>query len=289
MDWLSSASLTHLSHWLAQAPAPPAPTEVDLLKSQITLLEKAYGNLDTTFSRYVTLVQTALAIGGGAVAFVGALGVWIFTDSMSSYRQTLNGINAEVDKALQRSVHIEVAEAMNRQQATIQSEVQQRVQTEIALVLRRRINDIERILSREDIPSQVSIDYVLPAASDRINPSQRDLALQVLTARGFKAKERYVPALQNEAHTEALTALSSADIVLLDLTSPQLAEEHYNDIIRRTVSKLSPNQTALVVYVPSNRTNIRDFPDYYCNAANSLLTLVPSVIAAAYVIEAVKK
>ena len=289
MDWLLSIPYDSLSHWLAQVPmTAPTPDEVDLLKSQIDLLEKAYGNLDETFSRYVTLVQTALAVGGGAVGFVGALGIWIFKDSMSSYRETLNNINAEVDKALNRSVQAEVAAAMVQQQATIQAEVQQRVQTEISLVVRKRITKLEQILSREDIPSQVTIDYVLPVAQNNVDLAQLNLALRVLTARGFDVSDRHLPALQNDAQTSTLPMLNGSDILLLDLTSAQVADTAYNDIIRRTITKLSPEQTALVVFVPSNQTNIRDFPDYYCNAANSLLTLVPRVIEAAYVMNAIE-
>lgn len=287
MDWFFNLHHISLSPWLAQAPTAPTADEVALLKSQISLLEKAYGNLDTTFSRYVTLVQTVLVLGGGAIAFVGALGVWIFKDSMSSYRETLNGINAEIDKALKRNMKIEVAAAMSQQQAIIQSEVQQRVQTEIGIVLRRRITKIEQILSREDIPSQVKIDYVLPTVNGNVDPGKLSRSVRVLTARGFDINARFVPDLQDDDQAKELPMMDGSSILLLDLTSAQVTEAEYDSIIRRTVAKLRPSQTALVVYVPSNSTNIREFPDYYCNAANSLLTLVPRVIEAAYVIDAI--
>jgi len=90
MDWhphiFELVTWPHVWDWFAQVTAPtPTPTavptpaappttatadEVALLKSQIELLQKAYGTLDTTFQRYITLVQTALTVAGIGVGVV---------------------------------------------------------------------------------------------------------------------------------------------------------------------------------------------------------------------------
>ncbi|NEQ44334.1 MAG: hypothetical protein F6K00_12565 [Leptolyngbya sp. SIOISBB] len=109
MDWLSHL-ITH-SHWphlVAQTTAD----ELELLKAQ-------YANLDATFERYIGLVERALTIAGFAVTAVLAVAAWFFRNSLSKFHQTLQGINAEVEKSVQRKVEVAVADSMQNQQAAI--------------------------------------------------------------------------------------------------------------------------------------------------------------------------
>jgi hypothetical protein len=211
MDWhphiVDLITWPHSWDWLAQATAPaptatpvPAPAvspttatadEVALLKSQIDLLQKAYGTLDTTFQRYITLVQTALTVAGIGVGVVIGVGTWLFRSSMLDFRQTLQGVNAEVERSLQQRVQAAVSESVVNQQAVIEAEVQQRVQREVSLVVRNRIDRLEDVLKREAILSSIKVDYVLPIAEPGAWPQSLGFLLKVLKSRGFDTLPKF--------------------------------------------------------------------------------------------------
>jgi len=294
MDWLPSClgSIQSL-HWLAQTPPvdpSPVANELDLLRSQIELLEKAYSNLDTTFQRYITLVQTALTIAGIAVTTVIGVGIWLFRGSLAEFRQTLQGVNAEVTRTVQQRVQVAVAEGVQNQQAIIEAEVQQRVQREVGLVVRNRIDRLEDVLRREALVSHISVDYILPVVEPAAWPQNLGFLLKVLKSRGFQALPQFMPSFQDQEMAQDLPMLTG-DVVVLDLENAEVSADRRDSMIRWVAQKVPFQRSTLVVYTTGRHSAINELPaaGHYCIGANSPLSLVGHTVDAAYIADAIKQ
>lgn len=279
MDWLP-----HLSNWgdysyLAQTTAD----ELNFLKDQ-------YANLDATFQSYIGLVEKALAIAGIAVAAVVAVGAWLFRKSLTEFHQTLQGVNKEVERTVRQRVEMTVADSIQNQQAAIETEVQRRVQREVGLVVRSRIDRLEDVLKREAILSTIQVDYILPIAEPLAWPQNLGFLLKVLESRGFRALPQFMPAFQQAASAQAVPMLTG-DVVVLDLENAHVEAEQRDSIIRWVAQKVPLQRATLVVYTTGRHRAINDLPaaGHYCVGANSPLSLVGHAVNAAYIADVVKR
>lgn len=279
--------MTWLSHLVTQHHLPPllAQTTAD----ELELLKAQYAGLADTFERYIGLVEGALAVAGIAVTAVLAVAAWFFRNSLNEFHQTLQGINEEVERTVQQRVQIAVADSIQNQQAAIATEVQQRVQREVGLVVRSRIDRLEDVLKREAILSTIKVDYILPVSEPPGWPQNLGFLLKVLESRGFQTLPRFIPAFQQEASAQDMPMLTG-DVVVLDLENAQVSDDRRDQIIRWVAQKVPFQKATLVVYTTGRHQAINELPaaGHYCVGANSPLSLVGHAVNAAYVADVVK-
>jgi hypothetical protein len=231
-------SLSHLSALLAQAtPAPKAsPTPQATDSATIEFLRNQFQSLTTSFNIYVALLSAV------TVLFVG-IAAWVFKRTMAEAKQ-------EVDQLVKAEIRRAIAERVER-----------------------RIDYLERILEREEVPGLVSVDYVLQNISGSLPKEYR-----LLNARFSKIKLRRFDSRK-----------LNGDVVVLDLVNylPQgekLTEEELDQILQDVADKLSPD-SVLAIYVRGRYTAIEALGqklDYY-TSANVPTQLLGNVINSAYV------
>lgn len=266
MDWLPGLDFSVFGHWLAQA-SPPAPDQVELLKSQIEFLKDANAALADNFARYVDTVNASLTVAGFVLSAITLLGGVLFGKSLWEFRRTLQGVNQEVERR-----------------------VRQRVEQEVAVVVQNRIDKLEAVLAREAILGNVSLSYIIPTDATGIDAAKLAFALKVLNTRGFQTFPKYLPALQNPSQAAELPKFTS-DIVVLDLVNTGLPVDQYETVIEGAIAKTPKQQASLIIYLSgrSNAIATATNQGHYCSAANSPLTLVARVTEAAYVADAIKR
>lgn len=273
MDWLSHGlGGLDLYRIVAQAtPTPPSPTNVDeleLLRQQIQFLREANASLDTTFDRYVHMVQLTLTTAGIIVGIVAILGTAISIKSLRDFYGTLRSVEGKVREAVDQ----EVAIALRRD--------------------RRRLNRLEAILAREDIPERMIVDYVVPTAAPSSRSPGLSFLLEVLQRRGFQPVLKYEPDFQDPKLAQQ-RPIFGADIIVLDLHHAKIDQDldTANQVIQAIATKIPSQRATLIVYgsarfyeAVSDMTQRGD----YCGASNSPLSLVARVLEAAYVVDAIK-
>lgn len=270
MDWLFHSLFTAQALSIfAQATPTPAPTadELELIKQQMAFLKEANASLATTFDRYVKMVQLTLATAGGIVGVVAVLGTVLSINSLRDFYSALKQVNGKVREAVDQ----EVAVALRQD--------------------RRRLNRLEAILAREDVPERISIDFVVPAPAPQRRPDSLTLLLEVLERRGFHPEVRYEPDFQTFDAAQ-LRPNFAAQIVVLDLYHAGIDQnlDQANAMIRAVATKIPTQQSALVVYGSGQYESVRDLINKgdYCGASNGPLTFVARVLEAAYVVDAIK-
>lgn len=271
MNWLPNwLSMPLPLDWLAQATSPaPAPTadELALIKQQMAFLKDANAALATSFDRYVKMVQLTLATTGGIVGIIAVLGAAVSIKSLRDLYDTLKSVEGKVRDAVDQ----EVAIALRRD--------------------RRRLNRLEAILAREDIPERVCLDSVIPAPVPAQRPRSLTLLLEVLQRRGFNVVPTYEPAFQ-AAQAIQQRPMFTADIVVLDLYHGGLDQDtaKADAVIRAIAAKVPPQQAALVVYGNGRYGAVQELVqrEDYINASNGPLSFVARVLEAAYVADAFK-
>lgn len=259
-----------LATWLAQA-APPAPgptaDELALIKQQMAFLQEANGALVASFDRYVKMVQLILAAAGSIVGIVAVLGAAVSIKSLRDFYATLKGVEGKVREAVDQ----EVAIALRRD--------------------RRRLTRLEAILTREDIPERIRLDYVIPVQAPARRPGSLKVLLDVLQRRGFNVVPQYDSAFQDEQAAQQ-RPMFEADIVVLDLHHAGLDQDvdQANQVIHAIAAKVPSQQAALVVYGNGQYGAVRELVQRgdYCGASNGPLSFVARVLEAAYVADAVK-
>lgn len=215
MDWLAYCSL-HL-HWppvLAQTTAD----ELELLKAQ-------YASLESTFQRYVSMVQLTLATAGGIVGVIAILGTALSLKSLKDYYDTLKGIEGKVRDEVDRTIAV----ALQRD--------------------RRRIRQLEAMVDRDLLPERIAIDYVVPSPAPAHRAAGVSFLLEVLKRRGFNAVLRYEPQFRDAASAQTQPNFT-ADVVVLDLRHSGIDQDstQANTTINAIASKIPSGQGALVVY-----------------------------------------
>lgn len=265
MNWFSDC-LDLAQPWLAQT--PPTADELELIKQQMAFLQQANASLSTSFDRYIKMVQLTLATAGGIVGIIAVLGAAVSIKSLRDFYATLKGVEGKVQDAVEQ----EVAVALRRD--------------------RRRLNRLEAILAREDIPEHLTIEYVVPSsATQHRRQDSLNVLLEVLQRRGFKAVLKYEPGFQDKEVAQQRPMFTS-DIIVLDLHHGGIDRDQLkaNAVIKAIADKIPFQQASLVVYGSEQYQAVRDLIDQgvYCGGSNGPLTFVARVLEAAYVADAVK-
>lgn len=260
LDWLSS-----LTSFLAQTPPPPV-DEMELMRQQMLFLQDANANLTRSFDRYISLVQLTLATAGGIVAIIGVLGAAISIKSLKDFYATLNAVQDKVRDEVDRSLAV----ALKRD--------------------RSRLNRLEDILAREDLPGRLSIDYVVPAPAPQRLPQGMNLLLKALKRRGFEnVMVRHEPGLRSSDPLGQVGRFS-ADIVVLDLHHADLEPNQADQVIEAAATRFPSGQAALVVYGSGryNAVPALNQQGTYCVVSNGPPTFVARVLETAYLMDAVQ-
>jgi hypothetical protein len=261
MDWPACFSI-HL-HWplvLAQTTAD----ELELLKAQ-------YASLESTFQRYVSMVQLTLATAGGIVGVVAILGTALSIKSLKDYYDTLKGIEGKVRDEVDRTIAV----ALQRD--------------------RRRIVQLEAIVDRDVLPERTTLDFVVPAPAPARRDAGVDFLLRILQRRGFAPGNvvlRYESTLRSPATAEQCAPFT-ADIVVLDLHHGGIDQDLSlcNAVIAAVGDKLADPKTVVIVYGTAKfyeGVSILNQENKYCSASNGALTLVARVLEATYMVDALK-
>jgi hypothetical protein len=261
MDW----SL-HLWEGIQRA-APLAQTTAD----ELELLKAQYASLESTFQRYVSMVQLTLATAGGIVGVVAILGTALSIKSLKDYYDTLKGIEGKVRDEVDRTIAV----ALQRD--------------------RRRILQLEAIVDRDVLPERTTLDFVVPAAAPARRDGGVDFLLRILKRRGFAPGNlvlRYEPTLRSPATVEQCAPFN-ADIVVLDLHHGGIDQDLplCNAVIAAVGDRLADPKTVVIVYGTArfyDGVSTLNQQDKYCSASNGALTLVARVLEATYMVDALK-
>lgn len=242
MNWLLLPALRTLAvaykPFVAQvAPTPkpsvPPPT-VDA--ATIEFLKSQFSSFTTSFNIYVALLSAVTVI------FVG-VAAWLFKRTLSEAKQ-------EVDQL-----------------------VKAEVKREIARSIKSRMDFLEQVLQREEVPSLVSVDYVLQTASGTLPKEYR-----LLHARFPRIKVRKLESRK-----------FNGDVVVLDLvnylpTGNKLEEAELEQVLQDAIEKMSP-ESVLAVYVRGRYGAIDNLGQKiaYYTSTNVPTQLLGNVINSAYV------
>jgi hypothetical protein len=244
-----SASILNFASQLsliAQASPSPNPTASPRSAevAAIEFLKAQFQSLTTTFNIYVSLISAV------SVIFVG-FAAWFFKRTLSEAKQ-------EVDQL-----------------------VKAEVKRQIAATVSERVNYLEQILQREEVPSLVSVDYVLQNAS--IPPKE----YRLLNARFSKLKIRRLDSRK-----------FNGDVVVLDLVNyqPKISalpkpknEDELTRILDEVIDKISPD-AVLAIYIEGQYDAIKNLGQKlkYYTSTNLPPQLLGNVVNAAYVAHALR-
>lgn len=251
--------------WLAQTPTPD-----ELLQQQMQLLEtlrEENRSLSESFKTFVSAMQFVLVV----FAFLGGVIAYIFGKNLSDAKQIAREL------------------------------INQEVNRRIVTIVDDEINSLKRLLGRERVIGEVSVDYYCP------NESWMPREITLLETRGFRSVRRCA--------SDAELRRSPGQIVVMDLghwpeaeggsfddmqeaieqlpSEEQRRSEHQRleQLARERVEQalsLLPRTTALIVYV---KTTVRSLNTLKGGArhfaiANMPISLVGMVADAAYVVYA---
>lgn len=238
MNWSSFFSTSLQGLLVAQASPSPKPTTTPVAVDSATIefLKSQFSSLTTSFNIYVGLLSAV------AVIFTG-LGYFFFKKTLSEARQ-------EVDQL-----------------------VKAEVKREIARSIKSRVDFLEQVLQREEVPSLVSVDYVLQNAAGTLPREYR-----LLNARFPKIKPRKLDSRK-----------FNGDVVVLDMVNYQpagnkLEEVELAQILEQVTDRISPN-AVLSVYIRGRYGAIETLGqkiDFY-TSTNVPTQLLGNVVNSAYV------
>jgi hypothetical protein len=212
----------------------PTPRATDL--AAIEFLKSQFSSLTTSFNIYVGLLSAV------TILFVG-VAVWLF-------KRTLNEAKQEVDQL-----------------------VKVEVRREIARSIKSRVDFLEQVLHQAEVPSLVTLDYVLQNTGGTLPKEYR-----LLSARFARLKIRRLDSTR-----------FNGDVVVLDMVSYQpkgntLSEEELEQVLEEVIEKMSP-ESVLAVYVRGRFKAIDHLGQkvHYYTSANVPIQLIGNVINSAYV------
>jgi hypothetical protein len=215
---------------------PPIALIPQVNPETVEFLQGQFQSLTTSFNIYVGLLSAVSLI------FIG-FAAWFFKRTLSEAKQ-------------------EVAQLVRTE-----------VKREIARSVRDRIEFLEQVLERAEVPSLVDVDYVLQNTAGTL-PKEYNL----LRARFPRLKLR-------KLDSRKLTG----DVVVLDLVNYQpedseLTEDELDRILQEIIDKLSP-ESVLAVYVRGRYKAIERLGQKirYYTSTNVPTQLLGNVINSAYV------
>lgn len=216
------------------------PTSIALVSQvnpeTVEFLQRQFQSLTTSFNIYVGLLSAV------SVIFIG-FAAWFFKRTLSEAKQEVEQlVRAEVKREIARSV-------------------------------RQRIEFLEQVLEREEVPSLVNVDYVLQNTAGTL-PKEYNL----LRARFPRLNLRKLDSRK-----------FTGDVVVLDMVNYQpagseLSEAELDRVLQEIVDKLSP-ESVLSIYVRGRYKAIETLGqkiDYY-TSTNIPTQLLGNVINSAYV------
>ncbi len=251
-------------------PSPSPAADVELLKTQIQFLQDANTRLNNSFGSFVGAINLSFVVFGVILGVTGAISIYLFNQSLKEARQL---IREEVERRLQ----ISVGEAIGQQ-----------------------VDNLKRILDREQVLGGINVNYILPQDKPLLSDDYPE-EYQLLAERGFKS-------------TQILDASKrlkiSGDVVVLDLVNYQLildeeknrlseveianlTEERVAEQIKKILNAL-PNKAVLVVYIRPGKQRINAIDELsrkvqYYASANTPVNLMGTVVDSAYVADAWNK
>jgi len=223
---------------LAQAPPSASPTASPqpVNSETVEFLKSQFQSLTTTFNIYVSLVSAV------AVLFVGFAAYF--------FKRTLSEAKQEVRQLVREAVRIEIAES-----------------------IKKRVDVLEQVLQREEVPALVTVDYVMQNASASLPREYR-----FLHARFPRLKVRRLDSRK-----------FTGDIVMLDLVNylsngTELSEAEVEQVLHEAADKIAP-ESVLVVYVRGRYKAIDTLGQKvnYYTSANVPTQLLGNVINSAYI------
>jgi hypothetical protein len=202
----------------------------------VEFLQSQFQSLTTSFNIYVGLLSAV------SVIFIG-FAAWFFKRTLSEAKQ-------EVEQL-----------------------VRAEVKREIARNVKQRIELLEQILEREEVPSLVNVDYVLQNTAGTL-PKEYNL----LHARFSRLKLRK---LDSPKFTGEVVVL---DLVNYQPTNSELTEAELEQILQSAIDKLSPD-SVLCIYVRGRYKAIETLGQKirYYTSTNVPTQLLGNVINSAYV------
>jgi hypothetical protein len=232
-----------LTHFFAivhcNALAQTAPQPVNL--ETVEFLKGQFQSLTSTFNIYVGLVSAVSALFVGFAAYF--------------FKRTLSEAKQEVRQMVREAVQIEIA-------ATI----------------KRRVDILEQVLEREEVPGLVSVDYVMQDIS-----GSRPKEYRLLQARFPRLKARRLDSRK-----------FTSDVVVLDLVSyrpngPNLSEAEVEQVLNEVADKMAL-ESVLAVYIVGHYKAINNLGKKveYVTPANGPTQLLGNVMNLAYVAYALR-
>ena len=241
----------HLLFWrqtlpflVAQTPSPPAkstPTlDITLLQAQLEFFKDANSRLASSFQSFTTTINLVLVFLATVLGILGAIAFFLYGKTLKEAKET------------------------------IETQVRQEVEQAISKTLKRRLDNLERVISREDIVGLVAVDYLLPTAQE----TQLPLEFTLLRDRGFIIRPRF--GLNNYR--------PQTDVTVLDLVNANLSSEEIKNTLTRLRDRLS-DRSVLVVYVMGQYPEVNELGQKtrYSTPANFTIRLIGTVVDAAYV------
>jgi hypothetical protein len=237
----------HLTNLLAKT----SPVEVEALKAQVELLKlsleattQASKQMADSFKDYVSAIQVCFGLLGLGTAVLSGVATFLYGKSLNEATQAMD------------------------------TEVSRQIKEKIS----GRISSLEKIIDREDIINQVSVEYLT-------HPKTQNNELRLLKARGFDVK-------LNALEFNALDRLNiDRDILIFDLVNSNIEDKE--GLVHKVSQKISNQKSAkpiVVIYVKDQLKKIREIPDnVYYLSANSKATLVGAVVNAANTSSAIRR
>lgn len=241
---------------LAQTPAPPPLTSAEV----IDLLRQSNEDLSNSFNQFLDLMKFLL-VALGALAGVAT---YIFGKSLGDARKVAADI--------------------------VQQEVERKIATQVKDAVEDEIDSVRRLIGRERIISDITVDYFVPG-SDALPPAEATF----LKTRGFKRVSYW-----NETDLVDL----SGQVVVLDLVNApilsvqmlaDLSEDEAHDRREKSVIDNATrllgrmgDRAVLVIYIRPAKRRVAAIDDLsaqiaYYAAANTPVNLIGVVADAGYV------
>ena len=144
---------------------------------------------------------------------------WYFSPSFSAFWE--------------ESLYYLYGKTLQEAKQTIEAQVRQEVERTISKTLKRRVDNLERVLTREDIVGLVEVDYLMPVDQEIVPP----LELKLLRDRGFFICPRY----------GLKSYRPKADVTVLDLVNYTLQPEEREHILTQLKARLT-DRSVMVIY-----------------------------------------
>jgi hypothetical protein len=233
---------------IAQTPTPSPSPSLDpaLLQAQFEFLKDADSRFTNTFQAFTNTVNLVLVFLTVILGILGGIAFYLYGKTLQEAKQT------------------------------IEAQVRQEVERAISKTLKRRVDNLERVLTREDIVGLVEVDYLMPVDQE----IQPPLEFQLLRDRGFLIRPLY--GLSNYR--------LRTDVTVLDLITHNFQPEEKERILAQIKDRLTA-RSVIVIYIKGQSSEVSAIGEKcpYSISTNYRLRLISTVVDAAYVAHTLSK